>query len=273
MASRNARRDAEWGQDLGGWTDGRPPPPKRAGSSRGNSLKDVPSSGYGQQPRAGGAQQKAHEAQQRRQVELEQNHHQQQHGRRQQQGAQGGLDPALEAAWGASVARADPTDIATDSRPVAQDVHGARPAARQQQQVRTYHDPYRPASDGLADAWAAADGRLPERPDTAESQFYENRAKAMRGAAGGTPWADHTSSQPDQPPIAGSFRPTTPWAPDSAIAATASPRRSRLRGQRSRASTEECLQRLLTTSGHGRPLRPRPKHRGSRSHHVIEHSV
>eukprot|EP01043_Picozoa_sp_COSAG02_P029956 COSAG02_NODE_1888_length_10500_cov_3.026536_4_plen_1147_part_00 len=180
----------------------------------------MPSSGYGQQPRAGGAQQKAREAQQRRQVELEQNHQQQRHGRSQQQEAQAGMDPALEAAWGASVARADPTDIATDSRPVTQDVHGARPAARQQQQVRTYHDPYRPASDGLADAWAAADGRLPERPDTAESQFYENRAKAMGGAAGGMPWADHTSSQPDQPPIAGSFRPTTPWAPDSAIAAS-----------------------------------------------------
>ena len=49
--------------------------------------------------------------------------------------------------------------------------------------LRAYKDPYRQQSDGLADAWAAADGRLPERPDTAESQFYENRAKAMGGAA------------------------------------------------------------------------------------------
>lgn len=206
MASRNARREAEWGQDLGGWTDGRPPP-KRGGRGK---HADVPSSGYGQQPRGSAAQQQVREAQRRRQAELEQ---------QQAQRQQGGMDPALEAAWGASVARADPTDIATGSRPVAQDVHGARPPVRQQPQLRAYQDPYRPGSDGLADAWAAADGRLPARPDTAESQFQENRAKAMGGAAAGTPWADHTSSKPDEPPAAGSFRPTTPWAPDSAVAA------------------------------------------------------
>lgn len=211
MSSRNARRDAEWGQDLGGWTDGRPPS-KRSGDGRGGALANVPSSGYGQQPRGGGPQQKAREAQRQRQVALEQPQ-----GRRQQVA----VDPALEAAWGASVARADPTDIATNSRPVEQDVHGARPPVRQQPQLQPYQDPYRPSgSDGLADAWAAADGRQPVRPDTAESQFYDNRAKAMRGATGGTPWADHTSTQPDEPPVAGSFRPTTPWAPDSAMAAS-----------------------------------------------------
>ena len=90
---------------------------------------------------------------------------------------------------------------------------GARPPPpQQQQQPRGYHQA---PQDGLADAWAAADGRLPERPDTAESQFYDNRAKAMGGR---TPWADQESSRPDQPPVAG-HRPTTPWAPDDSMTA------------------------------------------------------
>ena len=223
--SRGARHEAEWGSELGGWSDGRPPP-KRApsrGSSHdgsrdgGGAYANVPSSGYGQQAQGGGAAQQAREAQNRRQVQFEQQHRQQE---QQQQRQPGAIDPALEAAWGASVTRADPTDIATDSRPIEQDVHGARPAARQQPQTNAYRDPYRQQGDGLADAWAAADGRLPERPDMAESQFYENRAKAMGGAAEGTPWADHSSARPDQPPVAGTFRPTTPWAPDSAMAAS-----------------------------------------------------
>ena len=54
---------------------------------------------------------------------------------------------------------------------------------------------------------------------------------------------------------------------------TANRRKSRLRGQRSRASKEDCPQRRLTTSVRDHPLRLRPKPRGSESRRVSARSA
>jgi hypothetical protein len=66
---------------------------------------------------------------------------------------------------------------------------------------------------------AAADGRQPERPDTAESQFYDNRARAQGNS--GTPWAEHTAEQQmGRLASASEYRPSTPWADDNAMTAS-----------------------------------------------------
>ena len=241
--ARNPRHDAEWGADLGGWNDGRPPP-SRIDSARAS--------------RQANAERQAEQQRQQRQAAMQQPRRQQ--PQQQQRAQQAAVDPALEAAWGASVARADPQDLADDSRPISRDTHGARPSRG------------RPASrapaDELADAWAAADGRLQQRPDTAESQFYDNRARAQREAA--TPWADHSSSaanaggarddpfrtKPSGRPPSAEFRPNTPWAPDDAMAA-ADAAAMAAAGRQKKVSTPYATQQSID----GRPqmaAQPRP---------------